>query len=202
MPNILSEQEIAQVLESCDLRTPLGMRNRAVLELFYATGMRTTELCSLRTGHVDLAAQTVLVENGKGGKSRLLPIGQYAAYYVGEYVSKARKYLLRNSRHDPGILFVTQFGRPFDRKSINKSVMRPIQRRLGLKKDLTCYTFRRSLATQLIQHNVDVSYVARLLGHESLNTTQRYLRIEIGDLKRMHSLYHPREAAHSRVEQA
>ena len=94
---------------------------------------------------------------------------------------------------DPGFLFLTQFGNPFERRrSINKWVMRPIKEKLKLKKPLTVYSFRHSLATHLLQNNADVSYIAKFLGHRSLNTTQQYLKIEIGDLKRIHGLYHPR----------
>ena len=190
---ILTEDEVMMILQSCDARTPLSLRNRAMLELLYACGMRTFELCNLKTQDVSLKEQTVLIEKGKGNISRLVPVGQYASLYIEEYLKKGRKFLLRGKRSDPGNLFLTQFGNPFDRKSINKSVMKPIQARLKLKKNLTVYSFRHASATHLLHRNVDVAYIAELLGHRSLNTTQQYLKIEIGDLKRMHSLYHPRE---------
>ena len=190
---ILTEKDVMTILQSCDARTPLGLRNRAVLELLYACGMRTTELCNLKTQDLSLNDQTVLIEKGKGNVSRLVPIGQYATLYISEYLKKGRKFFLRGKRSDPGNLFLTQFGNPFDRKSINKSVMKPIQIRLKLKQNLTVYSWRHACATHLLHRNVDVTYIAQLLGHRSLNTTQRYLKIEIGDLKRMHSLYHPRE---------
>ena len=190
---VLTEKEVMMILESCDTRTPLGLRNRAVLELLYACGMRTSELCNLRIIDLSLKDQTVLIEKGKGNVSRLVPIGQYATLYVQEYLKKGRKFLLRGKRSDPGNLFLTQFGNSFDRKSINKSIMKPIQQRLRLKKNLTVYSWRHACATHLLHRSVDVTYIAQLLGHRSLNTTQQYLKIEIGDLKRMHSLYHPRE---------
>jgi integrase/recombinase XerD len=190
---VLTEKEVMMILESSDTRTPLGLRNRAVLELLYACGMRTSELCNLKTLDLSLKDQTVLIEKGKGNVSRLVPIGQYATLYIQEYLKKGRKFLLRGKRSDPGNLFLTQFGNPFDRKSINKSIMKPIQQRLKLKKNLTAYSWRHACATHLLHRNVDVTYIAQLLGHRSLNTTQQYLKIEIGDLKRMHSLYHPRE---------
>ena len=190
---VLTEKEVMLILESCDTRTSLGLRNRAVFELLYSCGMRTSELCNLKIRDLSLKDQTVLIEKGKGNVSRVVPIGQYAAFYIEDYLAKARKYLLRGKRNDPGNLFLTQFGNPFDRKSINKSIMKPIQRRLKLKKNLTVYSFRHAVATHLLHHKVDVAYIAQLLGHRSLNTTQQYLKIEIGDLKRMHALYHPRE---------
>mgnify|MGYP002725725712 CR=1 FL=1 len=190
---ILTEDEIMMILQSCDTHTPLSLRNRAILELLYACGMRTFELCNLKIQDVSLKEQTALIEKGKGNISRLVPVGQYASLYIDEYLKKGRKFFLRGKRTDPGNLFLTQFGNPFDRKSINKSVMKPIQARLKLKKNLTVYSFRHASATHLLHRNVDVAYIAQLLGHRSLNTTQQYLKIEIGDLKRMHSLYHPRE---------
>jgi integrase/recombinase XerD len=190
---VLSEKEVMLILESCDNRTPLGMRNRATLELLYSCGIRTSELCNLKMQDLSLKDQTILIEKGKGNISRLVPIGQYASLYIEEYLKKGRKYLLKGKRNDPGNLFLTQFGNPFDRKSINKSVMKPIQQKLKLKKNITVYSFRHAVATHLLHHKVDVAYIAQLLGHRSLNTTQQYLKIEIGDLKRMHALYHPRE---------
>ncbi len=190
---ILSEKEVMMILESCDAHTPIGLRNRAVLELLYGCGMRTFELCGLKVHDVSLADQTVLIEKGKGNVSRLVPIGQYASLYIEEYLKKSRKFFLRGKRSDPGNLFLTRFGNPFDRKSINKSIMKPIQGKLKLKKNLTVYSFRHASATHLLHRRVDVAYIAQLLGHRSLNTTQQYLKVEIGDLKRMHSLYHPRE---------
>jgi integrase/recombinase XerD len=190
---ILTEEEVMAILQSCDTRTAVGSRNRAMLELLYACGMRTTELCQLKIADVDLQEQTVFIEKGKGNISRSVPIGQYAAHYIQEYVVKARKFFLKGKRSDPGFLFLTQFGNPFDRKTVNKFVMKPIQRRLQFKKNITVYSFRHSIATQLLRRSVDVAYIAKLLGHRSLNTTQQYLNIEIGDLKKIHSLYHPRE---------
>jgi integrase/recombinase XerD len=196
--SILTEDEVLRILESCDLRTPHGLRNRAILEVFYACGIRTSELCDLAVADVDLRAQSLTVTNGKGGKSRIVPIGQYASHYVSEYLQNARSYFERSAKSDSSGLFLTQFGNRFDRHSINKHVMRPIERGLRLEKPLTCYAFRRSVATHLLQRGVDVSYIARLLGHESLNTTQQYLRIEIGDLKKVHALYHPREKGNTK----
>ena len=191
--DILTETEVKQILESCGGYTPFNLRNRAIIELLYATGTRTTELCNLKVADVNLKEQIVFIEKGKGEISRLVPIGQYAAVCIEKYIEHARKFFLKSKPQDLGYLFLTQFGNPFDRKSINKWVMRPIQQKLKLKKHLTVYSFRHAVATHLLQHNLDVSYIAKLLGHRSLNTTQQYLKIEIGDLKRVHSLYHPRE---------
>ena len=130
---------------------------------------------------------------GKGGKPRVVPIGQYATYYLQRYLDKGRKYMLKGKREDPGFLFLSQRGHPFNKTTINKCVMRSVARKLGTKKYLSCYTMRHSVATHLLANHVDITYIARLLGHSSLRTTQRYVHVEIGDLKKMHSQYHPRE---------
>ncbi len=191
--NILTENEVLSLLEKLKLTDPVSIRNRAIVELFYGCGVRTTELCNLKVHDVDLKEQTVIVVKGKGNKSRVVPVGQYAIYYIQLYLEKARKYMLKGKRNDPGYLFLSQRGNPFNNTTINKSVMRSVAKKLDTKKYLSCYSFRRSIASHLLAGNVDITYIAKLLGHSSLRTTQRYLRVEIGDLKKMHNLYHPRE---------
>ena len=191
--NIFSEQEVRELFESIDARTPVGLRNRAIVELLYACGIRTSELCNLKVENIDFKEQTVTVVKGKGGKSRLMPIGQYAAFYIERYVQKARKYMLKGKREDPGQLFLSSRGQPFTRSTINSTVMRTLRKGFDAKKHFSCYSFRHSVAQHLLANKVDIAYIAQLLGHSSLRTTQRYLHIEISDLKKMHSLYHPRE---------
>jgi len=191
--NILTENEVLSLLENLKLTDPVSIRNRAIVELFYGCGVRTTELCNLKVHDVDLKEQTVVIVKGKGNKSRVVPIGQYASYYIQLYLEKARKYMLKGKRNDPGYLFLSQRGNPFNNTTINKSVMRSVAKKLDKKKYLSCYSFRRSIASHLLAGNVDITYIAKLLGHSSLRTTQRYLRVEIGDLKKIHSFYHPRE---------
>jgi site-specific recombinase XerD len=142
---------------------------------------------------VDLHEQTVTIVRGKGGKSRIVPIGQYGAYYIHRYLERSRPYMLKGKRSDSGVLFLSQRGRPYNATTINKSIMRPVGRLLGEGKYISGYTWRHSVASHLLAHQVDITYISRLLGHASLRTTQRYVHVEIGDLQKMHSLYHPRE---------
>ncbi len=193
--NILSEREVTTILQKLKGSDPLTMRNRAIVELFYGCGIRTTELCRLMVQDVDLKEQTVTVVRGKGGKSRIIPIGQYATHYLQKYLEKARKHMLKGKRDDLGYLFLSQRGNPFNNTTINSSVMRSVGKLLGEKKYLSAYTWRHSVATHLLANHVDVTYIAKLLGHSSLKTTQKYAHVEISDLKKMHSLYHPRERA-------
>jgi len=160
--------------------------------------MRTSELCNLKVHDVDLKEQTVIIVKGKGNKSRLLPIGQYASFYIQQYLEKARKYMLKGKRDDPGYLFLSQRGNPFNKSTINKTVMKTVCRNTNLEKSISCYSLRHSIATHLLRNKVDIMYIASLLGHASLKTTQKYLHVEISDLKKMHSLYHPRESKNIR----
>lgn len=191
--NILSEREMRSLLDSLKTMTPFQIRNRAVIELLYSTGMRTSELCNLKITEIDLKEAVVSIINGKGNKSRLAPLGQYAVEYILLYLEKARKYFLKGKRTDPGNLFLSNRGVPFNRSTLNKCVIASVMNKTGIQKHISAYSFRHSVATILLGNKVDIMYIAKLLGHESLNTTQRYTRVEISDLKRVHSLTHPRE---------
>lgn len=190
--NILTEEEALALVDSIKPVDPISIRNRAIIELFYGCGIRTTELCELQTTNVNLKEQVVTIK-GKGNKIRTVPIGQYCCYYIELYMEKSRKYMLRGINNDPGNLFLTYRGKPFDKSTINKSVMRKIMKNLNIKKHITCYSMRHSVATQLLNNNVDLMHIAELLGHASIRTTQNYLHIDISGLKKMHSLCHPRE---------
>lgn len=191
--NVLSEEDVRQVIQGTRPVDPLSIRNRAIVELFYACGLRTSELCDLKIEDVDLKEQTVTIVHGKGGRSRVVPIGQYAAHYVELYLERGRKHMLGGRRDDPGNLFLSGRGNPFDRGTINKTVMRSVGKALPGDRQISCYTFRHSVATHLLANGLDVVHIAKLLGHGSLRTTQRYLNVEIGDLKRLHARLHPRE---------
>jgi len=191
--NILTEKDVLTLLDKLNGHDPLSIRNRAIVELLYGCGLRTTELCRLKIGDVNLKDQTVTIVKGKGGKSRIVPIGQYAAYYIQQYLEKSRKHMLKGKPTNPEYLFLTQRGNPFNNTTINSSVMRSVAKRLGAKKHLSCYCMRHAVASHMLAHHVDITYIAKLLGHASLRTTQRYVHVDISDLKKMHSLCHPRE---------
>ena len=101
--------------------------------------------------------------------------------------------MLKGRKDDPGYLFLSTMGNPLNKHSINKSVIQTVMSNLKIDKHITCYSMRHSIASHLLANKVDITYIAQLLGHASLQTTQRYLRIDISDLKKMHSQFHPRE---------
>ena len=192
--DIISEKEVKDILKSIKTDSPRNIRDKAILELVYATGMRTTECCNLKVADINLKEQTLIVVRGKGKKSRIIPLTQYATHYIELYLEKARKYFLRFKINDPGYLFLNNRGNPFNANTINKFVLQRILKKVKIKnKHITFYTFRHSIATHLLKNKVDIRYIAQLLGHSSLNTTQVYTHVEISDLKRIHSLTHPRE---------
>ena len=190
---ILSQHEVLELLHNMKGSDPVGLRNLAIVELLYSCGLRTIELCRLRTADLDLQEQTATILYGKGNKDRIVPIGMQASRAVRHYLDAARHHMLKEAREDPGFLFLSQRGNAFDRSSLNKCVMRAVSRLLLTPRRISGYTFRHSIASHLLANGADVTYIARLLGHESIRTTQRYLRLDIGDLTTMHHLYHPRE---------
>jgi site-specific recombinase XerD len=126
------------------------LRDRTILELLYACGLRTTELCNLKVSEVDLREQTVTIINGKGGKSRIVPIGQYATHYIGLYLEKGRQRLLMGNRSDPGNLFLSSRGTPFSRETINRTVMGRANKLLGGAKRSSCYSLRHYAESRIM----------------------------------------------------
>jgi len=190
--DIPTQQEVLDILKSIKLNSPINIRNRAIAEVLYSCGIRTTELCNLMLEDVNFKEQTITIVKGKCGKSRVVPIGQYAAHYIQLYLEKSRKHMLKG-KADPGNLFLSRKGIPFNRDTINLGPIRTILRNNKTDKHLSCYTFRHAAASHLLQNKVDIAYIAQLLGHVSLRTTQRYTKVEISDLKKMHAICHPRE---------
>lgn len=186
-------KEVQRMLNYPDLSTPNGLRNKAILELVYACGIRTCELSNLKIKDVNLKEQMAIIINGKGGKTRYVPIGQYAAYYITQYLKKGRRHLIAGKAIDNGYLFISANGNRFNVANINACVIHSMVRNLRIDKNISIYSFRHAVATHLLQNNVDIRYVAELLGHNSLTTTQIYCHVDISDLKKMHALHHPRE---------
>lgn len=186
---ILTVREARTIIETPDTRTATGLRDRAILETFYATGLRVTELVNLTLYDVDTEDRVLRVVLGKGRKDRALPLTHPAAEAIEAYLLHGRAAL------HPGPserrLFLTADGRPLHRITVNLIVQRCTER-AGVSKHVTCHTFRHSVATHLLKGRADIRHIQALLGHRSLTTTERYTHVAIADLRDVVKRAHPR----------
>jgi len=189
----LKENEAKKVLEAPSGQDPLSIRNRAILELFYSTGLRNSELRTLEIQDVDFERQELKIKHAKGyfgEKQRVVPVGKLATAYIEEYLLHARPKLLKGKSHP--ILFVTKSGKPL-RIEDPADIVRRYAKTAGIKRRVYPHLFRHSFATHMLRRGADIRYVQEMLGHESLDTTKIYTKVEISDLKRVHHKTHPRE---------
>ena len=188
---LLTPKEALKLVESIDTKTPMGHRDRAVVEVLYATGIRNAELRGLTLADFDAEAGTLFVRAGKGGKDRMLPLGPLVTAIVSDYVQIARPKLAKR----PGVtsLFVSNNGWPLWPASVVR-IVDLSAKRAGIKKAVRPHRLRHACATHMLQGGADVRHIQRLLGHSSLSTTEIYTRVEIGDLKAVHKRFHPRES--------
>lgn len=178
LPDYLTIEEIEQMINSIDTNTVIGIRNRAILELLYASGMRVTELVELQIDDVHLKEKFIRVI-GKGDKERIVPIGDMAIYWVRKYITDSRDKI----PHKPGgVLFINYKGDSLSRQMIWK-IIKKIAKDAGIEKEIKVHTIRHSVATHLLQNNVDLRFIQEFLGHEDISTTQIYTHIEIEELK-------------------
>lgn len=187
---ILTAREARKILESINIKDPFGLRDRAILEVLYSTGIRVTELAKITLADIDFESGLLWVD-GKGGKERVVPIGEMACFYVKEYIKKARS---KNPKY-PNLFLSRWFERPIDRGTI-ATICTDRAMQAGIKKKVTTHTWRHTCATLMLKGGADIRYVQELLGHASLKTTQIYTRVAIGDLKKVHARCHPRDKEH------
>ena len=184
---VLTEEEVEQVMAVPDLSDPVGLRDRAILEVFYASAIRRTELTALRLFDVDYA-RTVLTVRGKGNKDRVVPLGARAKAWVETYRDQVRPDLVAG--RDPGLLFLSTTGTPMAPKKLSDRISGYIARS-GVGKPGSCHLLRHTAATLMLEGGADIRYVQELLGHESLETTQIYTRVSIAKLVEVHAATHP-----------
>lgn len=190
LPKSLSEDDVVRLLAAPDTSTPLGMRDRAMLEVLYATGLRVSELVGLRTHQVNLR-QGVLRVMGKGSKERLVPMGYEAQMWVETFVAEAdgRPALLEGVQTD--VLFPSERRREMTRQTFWHRI-RHWALVAGIDKPLSPHTLRHAFATHLLNHGADLRVVQMLLGHSDLSTTQIYTHVAQARLKAIHAQHHPR----------
>ena len=184
----LSEAQVEALLAAPDVNTPLGLRERTMLELMYASGLRVSELVELKMVELSLN-DGVLRVTGKGSKTRLVPFGQEARHWIDRYVSQARGVILDGQVDDA--LFVTARGGPMTRQMF-WVVIKKHAARAGITAPLSPHTLRHAFATHLLNHGADLRVVQLLLGHSDISTTQIYTHVARERLKHLHAQHHPR----------
>ncbi len=188
LPGTLSERDVEALLEAPDTTLPLGCRDRAMLELLYATGLRVTELVTLHLSQINLRQGVVRVV-GKGNKDRLVPLGEEAETWLNRYYTEARPALLKARKSEDA--FVTERGAAMTRQAFWYLIKR-YALQAGIQKPLSPHTLRHAFATHLINHGADLRVVQLLLGHSDLSSTQIYTHIANQRLKELHARCHPR----------
>lgn len=188
LPKSLTEADVELLLEAPDVGTPLGMRDRTMLEVLYASGLRVSELVNLRVAQVSLDMGVTRVM-GKGSKERLVPLGEVALDWVRRYLAEARPALLAGKLSDA--LFVTQRGEAMTRQMFWYLIKKHAKQG-GLHKPLSPHTLRHAFATHLLNHGADLRVVQMLLGHSDISTTQIYTHVARERLKQLHAQHHPR----------
>jgi integrase/recombinase XerD len=186
--HVLSAHEAEQVIALPDVREPMGLRDRAILEVFYSTGMRRKELAGLKLYDLDNERGTVTIRQGKGKKDRMIPIGERALAWVGKYLADARPKLAQEP--DDGTLFVTNLGDAFTPNRLTQMVREYVDE-AALGKTGSCHLFRHTMATLMLENGADVRYIQEMLGHAELSTTQIYTQVSIRKLKEIHTATHP-----------
>lgn len=189
LPAVLSSEEIERLLKTPDTSTPLGLRDRAILEVLYATGLRVSELVHLKL--TDLHLSLGLIQTlGKGDKERIIPIGDVAVDWINQYLERSRNRLTKGK--DSPYLFVNFHGNGLTRQGIWKN-LKVIVQAAGIDKDVTPHTLRHSFATVLLENGADLRIVQELLGHSDISTTQIYTHISKKHLTEVYQRSHPRD---------
>jgi len=188
LPKVLSIEEVERLLESPPIHHPAGLRDKAMLELLYATGIRVSELVNLETGDVNLEMGFVKCM-GKGSKERIIPLGSVAIEMVRQYINVGRPRLLKDSRETA--LFLNHLGKQITRQGFWKIIKRYAQK-ANIRTEITPHTLRHSFATHLLENGADLRSVQEMLGHADISTTQIYTHVTRSRIKDIYSKTHPR----------
>jgi integrase/recombinase XerD len=190
LPRYLSVPQMERILSEVDVGTLRGIRDRTILELFYSTGIRRGELKRLKINDIHAAEQTLHVNQGKGRKDRVVPIGERALEWVALYLEKVREDWV--STPDEGILFLTSKGNPLHISDFSPLV-RGYLERARIEVRGACHLFRHGMATAMLENGANIRYIQEILGHQRLQTTQIYTHVAIKTLQKVHSQTHPLE---------
>ena len=185
----LTPKEMARLLGAPDTSTVLGLRDRALLEVLYGTGLRFSEVADLRLGDLELVERLLWVRKGKGDRDRVVPLGRWAVHWLRRYLKANED---RRRRLGTDRVFLTKKGNRLDNASLNRQ-LRAYARRAHIAKSLTVHALRHTFATVLIKAGADVRHIQLLLGHAVLTSTQLYTHLNVADLRKAQQRYHPRE---------
>ncbi len=188
VPEILHPKEVDKLLSEPNIRNPKGLRDKAILELMYATGLRVSEVSSLLLGNLNLEVGFLRVL-GKGRKERIVPFGKKSAHFLSRYIQESRPKILKD--HKSQHLFISSYKRKLSRQSIWKMIKFYLKK-ARVRKDVYPHTLRHSFATHLLEGGADLRSVQEMLGHSSISTTQIYTHINRARLKEIHQKFHPR----------
>lgn len=185
---VLTRSEVEQIINQPDVETLLGIRDRAILETFYSTGIRRMELVNLRVEHLDVGREALLVRQGKGKKDRVVPVGDRALAWLDRYLWKVRPRLVVPP--DVGRLFLNDHGLPFTGKRMSKLCGGYVAA-ADVGKVGACHIFRHTMATHMLEGGADTRYIQQMLGHAHLTSTQIYTRVSVRKLQEVHRKTHP-----------
>lgn len=190
IPNFFYEEELSALFEVSDLTTPLGMRNQAILELLYGSGIRVSECCGLSVEDIDFHLGVMLVL-GKGSKERYVPFGNYAHDALNEYLHHARPFLLAKGKNETNSVFLNNNGTPLTPRGI-RYILAEMMKKSSLMLKINPHKLRHTFATHMLDEGADIRVVQELLGHENLSTTQIYTHVSKERLRSVYMLNHPR----------
>ncbi len=191
LPTVLSIEEVTKLLEVVKGDKPLDLRNQAMLEMIYGTGLRVSELCNIKITDLRFTSHQIRVF-GKGSKERIVPINDYALSKIRKYLLEARPVLL-GYKKDLGYLFLNNHGEVITRVGFFK-ILKNLASEAGIEKNISPHTLRHSYATHLLEAGVDIRLIQELLGHEDIATTQIYTHLSLNKIKEIYGQAHPREA--------
>ena len=189
-PVYLNEKEVNDLLEAPDIHTPEGLRDRAMIELLYATGLRVSELVGLNLRDINLD-NGCITAHGKGAKDRMIPMGEHAHQGLRRYLDTARPEILANTNSECTVLFVTRRGGAMTRQGFWKN-LKQYALKAGIRKEISPHKLRHTFATHLISHGADLLAVQEMLGHADISSTQIYTHVSRERLKRIFAEHHPR----------
>jgi len=188
---VLSESEAERILNLVDISEPMGLRDRAIMEVLYSTGIRRLELINLLVQDVDQERGTLFVRQGKGRVDRMIPIGERALLWIDKYLDETRPELACG--RDEGKLFLSRYGETISPNGLTALVRNYIDK-ANIGKRGSCHLFRHTMATLMLENGADIRFIQAMLGHVKLDTTQIYTQVSIKKLKEVHTLTHPAKA--------